>query len=85
MANHATYYAVIARGRAKTDPSGLARRRHIEDDGFVDESLRRDLTWGHTSAIAEWKRDALDFELAEISEEEAQALIERFRQQWADG
>jgi hypothetical protein len=83
--NHTTYYAVVAIGRAKSDPSGLARRQHIEGDGFVDESLRRDLTWGHTSAIAEWKRDALDFELAEISEEEAEALIERFRQKWADG
>jgi hypothetical protein len=57
----------------------------VEDDGFVDESLRRDLTWGHTSAIVEWKRDALDFELAEISQGEAEALIERFRQKWADG
>jgi hypothetical protein len=79
-----TYYAVIAKGRARSDPSGLVRRRHIEENGFVDESLRRDLTWGNTSAIVEWKRDALDFELAEISEEEAEALIERFRQKWAD-
>ncbi|HEY6279755.1 MAG TPA: hypothetical protein VIX86_25890 [Streptosporangiaceae bacterium] len=57
----------------------------MDDDGFVDESLRRDLTWGHTSAIAEWKRDALDFELLQISEEEAEALIERFREKWAEG
>ena len=85
MANHTTYYAVIARGRPKTEPSGLARRRHTDDDAFVDESMRRDLTWGYTSAIAEWKRDALDFELAEISEDEAEELIERFREKWGAG
>ncbi len=85
MAKYVTYYTVIARGRIQTDPSGLVRRRQLEGGGFVDESLRRDLTWGHTSAIAEWKRDALDFELVEISEEEAQALIERFRQKWSGG
>lgn len=79
-----TYYAVITRERSSGDASGLVRRRRLDAEGFVDESLRRDLTWGHTSAIAEWKRDALDFQLVEIGEGEAEALIERFRQKWAE-
>jgi hypothetical protein len=82
MADEVTYCAVISGDRTKSDPSGLVRRRRLQAGGFVDEALQRDLTWGHTSAIVEWKRDAMDFDLVEISEPEAQALIERFREEW---
>jgi hypothetical protein len=82
MANEVTYYAVISGDRTKSDPSGLVCRRRLHAGGFVDEALHRDLTWGHTSAIIEWKRDAMDFDLVEISEPEAQALIERFQEKW---
>jgi hypothetical protein len=82
MADKVTYYAVISGDRTKSDPSGLARRRHLQAGGFVDEALRGDLTWGHTSAIVESKRDAMDFSLVEISEADAERLTERFRQEW---
>jgi hypothetical protein len=82
MADEVTYYAVTSGDGTSSDPSGLARRRRLQAGGFVDEALRRDLTWGHTSAIAEWRRDAMDFDLVEISEADAQALIERFREKW---
>lgn len=82
MADEVTYYAVFSGDQTAQDPSGLARRRHVSTGGFVDEALHGDLTWGHTSAIVEWKRDALDFSLVEISEAEAQALVERFREKW---
>lgn len=84
MIENVTYYAVISAGRTVHDPSGLARRRHLESGGFTDESLRRDLSWGHTSAIVESKRDALDFSLIEISTADAEQLIERFREKWAE-
>lgn len=82
MADDVIYYAVVAPGHAGQDASGLARRRRIETGGFVDEALTQNLTWRNTSAIIEWKRDALDFNLVEISEEEAEGLIERFREKW---
>jgi hypothetical protein len=76
------YYAIILRGHTTSDPSGLARRRALDND-VVDESLRRDLTWAHTSAIAEWDRgEELTLDLLEISEGEAGKLIERFRAKW---
>jgi hypothetical protein len=53
--------------------------------GRVDEALSRDLSWGATSAITQWEYGNLSGELVEISEEEAEALIELFRQKWADG
>lgn len=82
MADEATYYAVVSGDGTSSDPSGLARRRRSQAGGFVNEALRRDLTWGHTSAIVEWKRDAMDFNLIEISEADAAQLIEQFREKW---
>ena len=82
MADETKYYAIIGRGHKPTDPTGLARRV-VRDDGIVDESLRRDLTWGHTTAIVEWNRgEELSRDLIEVSEAEANDLIERFREKW---
>jgi hypothetical protein len=83
MSEDVTYYAVVSGSRTVQDPAGLARRRRLPSGGFEDEALQRDLTWSHTSAIIEWKRDAMDFDLVEISEPEARALIERFREKWS--
>jgi hypothetical protein len=76
------YYAIIGRGRTLDNPSGLARRRSV--GGIpVDESLRRDMSWGDTTAIAEWDRgEELARDLIEISEADATQLIERFREKW---
>ena len=82
MTDEIKYYAIIGRGRKSSDPTGLARRVVLRD-GIIDESLRRDLTWGHTNAIVEWNRgEEITRDLVEISEAEAQALIERFREKW---
>jgi hypothetical protein len=80
-----SYYAIILRGHATSDPSGVARRRML-DGVVVDESLQRDMTWAHTSAIAEWDHgEELTLDLVEISESEALELIERFRERWGGG
>jgi hypothetical protein len=72
------YYAIAGRSRTRDNPSGLARRR-VTPQGTLDESLRRDLTWGRTSAIIEREWGEIGLDLYEISEAEAEALIERFR------
>ena len=83
MPDETIYYAIVGRGNKSSDPTGLARRV-VLDDGIIDESLRRDLTWGHTTAIVEWNRgEELTRDLVEIGEAEAQALIERFREKWS--
>ena len=82
MADLVRYYAIIGRGRTLDNPSGLARRTSV--GGIpVDESLRRDMSWGDTTAIAEWDRgEELARDLIEISEADATQLIERFREKW---
>jgi hypothetical protein len=85
MYDQISYYIIVGRGRSQNNPSGLARRRRI--DGLrIDEALHRDMSWGETTVIAEWDRgEEMSRELLKISEEEAEALIERFRQKWANG
>ncbi len=85
MPDQIHYYAIVGRGRNQGNPSGLARRRRV-DGQRVDESLRHNMSWGDTTVIAEWDRgEEITRDLVEISEEEAQALIERFRQKWSGG
>jgi hypothetical protein len=82
MADLVRYYAIVGRGRSPDNPSGLARRRNVGDN-LIDESLRRDMSWGDTTAIAEWDRgEELSRDLVEISEADAAQLIERFREKW---
>jgi hypothetical protein len=75
------YYAIVGSGRTPQNPSGLARRI-LSADGQVDEALRRDLTWQRDAAIIEWEHGDAGADLVEISETEAQALVERFREKW---
>jgi hypothetical protein len=75
------YYAVIGVGDSPNEPVGLVRRTFTAD-GRLDEALRKDLTWERDAAIIEWEYGNLVGELIEINEAEAQALIERFRQEW---
>ena len=44
------------------------------------------LSWQFTSAIVEWKRAESTDDLVEITEDEANRIIEQFRARWsADG
>lgn len=83
MPEDIAYYAVVGTGRTIADPSGLVRRRYTAD-GPVDESISLDLSWKFTDAIYQWERgENFGPELVEISAGEAAALMERFRQKWA--
>ena len=51
--------------------------------GRLDETLRRDLTWVRDSAIYEWERgEEMGATLLEISEADAEHLIQDFREKW---
>lgn len=83
MPNEIKYFAVLGSGRSIADPTGLARRTFTEE-GRLDESLRRDLTWVRSAEIYQWERgEEMGPDLVEISQREAEALIERFREKWA--
>jgi hypothetical protein len=76
------YYSITGVGESPTEPTGLERRTFTEE-GRLDEALRKNLSWERDTAIIEWEYGNLVGELTEISEAEAQVLIERFREKWA--
>ena len=77
------YYAILRTGDTPAQPSGLARRTSTPE-GRQDETFRRDFTWKRDSAIYEWERgEEMGADLVEVSEAEAQGLIELFREKWS--
>jgi len=82
MPNEIKYFAVLGPGRSIAAPAGLARRTFTQE-GRLDESLRRDLTWVRSAEIYQWEYgEEMGPDLVEISQGEAEALIERFREKW---
>jgi hypothetical protein len=82
MTTKMIYYAIIDHRATREDPAGIARRRPLESGGFRDEALDRGMNWRFTPLIVEWKRAESTDDLVEISEDEAERIIERFRAKW---
>ena len=80
MTSQVQYYVIVS-GQGDRSASGLARRAYT-DAGPVDETLRRDLSWGLDSAIVEWEYGDLGAELVKFSEQEAENLAQAFRSRW---
>ena len=76
------YYAIMDDEATRDHPAGIARRVQDSDGSFVDEGLHRDLGWHRTSMIVEWERSESADDLVEVTEDEADQIIERFRARW---
>jgi hypothetical protein len=82
MPDKVSYYVMLLADDARSNPSGVARRRILENGGVRDEAFKRDLSWGHTPLVAAAERGDMTFEVVEVSQEEAERIIEQFRAQW---
>jgi hypothetical protein len=82
VSDEVKYYAIVGIGRTADNPSGIARRS-FSPEGPIDEALRQDLTWERNSAIVKWEYGDVGADLVEISEADAEGLIERFREKWS--
>jgi hypothetical protein len=81
MPDKITFYAIVGSNSADDNPRGLARR--LETDwGFTDEALRDDFSWSFTPVIVEWERGDFADELVEVSHEQADKIIQNFREHW---
>lgn len=78
-----TYYAIMDYRSTREEPAGIARRRTLPSGGFQDEALNRAMEWEFTPLIVAWKRAESTDDLVEISEEEANRIVEHFRAKWA--
>ncbi len=43
------------------------------------------MTWSHTPLIAGWERGDTTIDFVEVSEAEAERVIERLRERWGSG
>jgi len=78
MPTKITYYAIVDDFSSKDEPAGVLRR--IEDDeGRDDQAFGRDLKWGHSPLLYSYERGNMDNQLYEISEDEANQIVERIR------
>jgi hypothetical protein len=73
-----TYYAVVDDFSSRERPAGVVRRvKHA--GGQRDEAFGQDLQWSHTSLLYSADRGNLDNKFFEITEEEADRIVERIR------
>jgi hypothetical protein len=72
------YYAIVNEFSSRAHPAGVIRRI-VDDDGRDDQAFTRNLTWEHTGTLYSYERGDGDNQIYEISEEEANRIVERIR------
>jgi hypothetical protein len=77
-----TFYAITGGSSTVDNPRGLVRRLEFDGDGFTDEGLGADFSWKFTPVIAEWEHGDFDDELVEVSHEQAEKILQYFRERW---
>lgn len=78
MPTKITYYAMINEFSNRERPGGVLRR--VEHDGGQhDEAFTGDLKWERTPLLYSYERGNGDNEFYEISEDEAERIVERIR------
>jgi hypothetical protein len=78
MEQRVTYYAVVDDFSSREEPAGVLRR--VEHDrGERDEQFGYDLAWTRSPLLYSYERGNGDNEIFEISEEEANRIVDRIR------
>ena len=80
MPDSVTYYAVIDELSSLEKPAGVFRRAYFTDGGMEDEAFTSNLIWEPSSLLAASERGDMTNDFVEISEDEANQIVERFRQ-----
>ena len=79
MPDKVTYYAVVDDLSSRDQPAGVFRRTYTEDGGRSDEAFTRNLIWAFSPALVSSERGDLQNEFIEITEAEANQIVERIR------
>jgi hypothetical protein len=83
MPDNVTYYAVIDQFSGRDRPAGLFRRTYFETGGRSDEAFTTSLVWERSATLVSAERGDLENEFVEITEDEAQRLMEQLRARWS--
>jgi hypothetical protein len=82
MADRVIYYAVVNDLSSRDRPAGLFRRTYTEAGGLRDEAFTRNLIWKNSSTLVSAERGDLENDFIEITEDEANQLMEQLRARW---
>jgi hypothetical protein len=82
MPDKVTFYAVVNDLSSRQHPAGLFRRTYTEEGGLRDEAFTRNLVWKNSSSLISAERGDLENEFIEITEDEANQLLEQLRVRW---
>lgn len=78
MPTKITYYAIVDEFSSRERPGGVLRR--IQDDnGQEDQSFTRNLKWEFSVLLYSYERGDADNKFYEITEAEADQIVERIR------
>ena len=79
MPDKITYYAVLNALSSREQPAGVFRRTYTEDGGKLDEAFTWNLTWEFSPLLISAERGDLQNEFIEITEDEANQIVDRIR------
>jgi hypothetical protein len=79
MPDKVIYYAIIDGLSSRERPAGVLRRTYFEVGGRRDEAFSRDLAWERTTLLVSAERGDLENEFIEITEDEANQIVDRIR------
>lgn len=82
MPDKVIFYAVVNDLSSRQHPAGLFRRTYTEAGGLRDEAFTTNLVWKNSSSLVSAERGDLENEFVEISEVEANQLMEELRTRW---
>jgi hypothetical protein len=82
MSDKVTYYAIVDELSSRGRPAGMFRRTYFEAGGKRDEAFTTHLTWERSSSLVSAERGDLENEFIEITEDEANQLMEELRARW---
>ena len=83
MPTKITYFAFVNEFSSKERPGGVVRRTE-NDEGEYDEAFTRSLVWERTPLLYSFERGNRDSVFYEITEDEANQIVERIRRIVAD-
>jgi hypothetical protein len=78
MSTKITYYAFVNEFSSKERPGGVIRRTE-NDEGEYDEAFTGDLKWERSPLLYSYEQGNRDSQFYEISEEEADRIVQRIR------
>jgi hypothetical protein len=82
MPDKVIYYAIVNHRSSREHPAGLFRRTYTEAGGLRDEAFTRNLVWKSSLSLISAERGDLENDFIEITEDEANQLMEELRARW---